>query len=94
MGFRIERGGGRDGTARDCLRLPVPLFSPVPSSPPGPMLLLRDFAFFLFSASDVPRSTVALSIASAKDFLVCRVVDMSEVSGVYIEVGGWIINVV
>lgn len=47
------------------------------SSPPGPILLLRDFAFFLFSASvgPAPRSTVALSLSTALvDLRVRRVV--------------------
>lgn len=98
VGFSIDRGSGRSGPARDyddvrscghrgdgikgatTRRFPEPALRA--SIPPGPMLLLRDLDFFLFSASVVPapRSTVALSLSMALVDLRVRRVAGSVVS--------------
>jgi hypothetical protein len=56
--------------------LRFPALGLMPSSPPGPMLLLRDF--FLFAANVLPTSTVAFSLPDVFLLGDCPPIDLRD----------------
>lgn len=61
---------------RDLTTLRFPVLALMPSRPPGPMLLLRDF--FLFAANVLPISIVAFSLSDVFLFGDCAPIDLRD----------------